>query len=48
MVEPPITKECGIRLKGVYNSFFTFEIEFKKSHTTKGDAMRKLQRATKC
>ena len=31
------------------NTFtFTFEIEFRKSHTTKGDTMRKLQCATEC
>ena len=47
MVKPPITKECNIQLKGIYN-FFYFEFEFRKSRITKGDAMCKLQRATKC
>ena len=35
MVELPITKGCGIRLKGAFNSFY-FEIEFRKNRTTKG------------
>jgi hypothetical protein len=35
MVEPPITKGCGIRLKGAYNSFY-FEFKFRKSRTIKG------------
>jgi hypothetical protein len=47
MMKPPIAKGCGIPLKGAYNSF-CFEFEFRKSHTTKGDAMHKLQHATKC
>jgi hypothetical protein len=34
-VEPPITKDGGMELKGVYFSLY-FEIEYRKSRTTKG------------
>jgi hypothetical protein len=34
-VEPPITKDDGMELKGIY-FISSFEIEYRKSHTIKG------------
>jgi hypothetical protein len=34
-VEPPITKDDGMELKGIYFSLY-FEIKYRKSCTTKG------------
>ena len=31
MVEPPITKGCGIRLKDVYNSYFILNLSLEKA-----------------
>ena len=45
--EPPITNVDGFKLKGGLN-FLYFEIEYRKSHTIKGDTMLKLICATKC
>ena len=47
MVEPPITKDDGIDLKGVYFISY-FEIEYRKSRTVKGDTIHKLECVTKC
>jgi len=47
MVEPPITKDDGMELRGVYFISY-FEIEYRKSRTIKGDTIHKLECATKC
>ena len=46
-VEPLITKDDGMELKGVYFISY-FEIECRKIHTIKGDIIHKLECATNC
>ena len=40
-VEPPIIKDDGMELKGIYFSLY-FEIEYRKRRTIKEDTMHKL------
>ena len=47
MVKPPIIKDDGMELKGIYFISY-FDIEYRKSHTIKGDTIHKLECATKC